>query len=356
MSIDTFNAGLVWGTPVRPDLLGVHLGAYKKALPTLNALRLCHRFGVGPKAHITKLPIEVEQAIEDIVFDRQIVTVNSRSEWVNSFMHFEGRCEPIDHALEGYCDIFDEVECEFLDELCDKCKEQGHCSKDCENDCRALIDGKINEGLYERDESQFETCMAEHDTWEKLIDQKPDGNFAKYDKVRPCEPFRLCDNDQFLQVLRKNFGLEAYFGTTRVTEHNLEAWPSDPNHKWHTDKALETTICFLTLPKQMTGETYYPLSEMEGEGGFLDIRGSQSYFVEPPTVHDRDKIVKQFQRALRVLKLKPYVHLSQLKAKVSATVLPEDASQNGSEGDGAEEESQKVKGELSLPYYPPLID
>lgn len=53
--------------PVRPDQLGGRLDAFQKILPALHALRMCHRFGRGPDVHVTKLPVEIEQIIEELV-------------------------------------------------------------------------------------------------------------------------------------------------------------------------------------------------------------------------------------------------------------------------------------------------
>lgn len=182
MALSSFNAGLFWAVPVSPALLGLHLETYKKALPTLQALRLCHRFGVGPQVHIKKLPTEIELLIEDHIFEANKSEV--RTSWVGSFRHFESRCEPIDHALETYYNIFGDVadEDEVQEMLCEKCRKDG-CSSDCGNDCVQLVDEHINEGLYEGDDRQLDCCMEERDMWEALINQAPDGEFAKYDKV-----------------------------------------------------------------------------------------------------------------------------------------------------------------------------
>ena len=67
MALSIASAGLAWGVPVRPDLLGRSLEAYDKCLPVLTALRLCYRFGKGSNAGITKLPVEIVVAIEHLI-------------------------------------------------------------------------------------------------------------------------------------------------------------------------------------------------------------------------------------------------------------------------------------------------
>ena len=43
-----------------------------------------------------------------------------------------------------------------------------------------------------------------------------------------------------LQILRRVFGLQAYFATSRVEEGKSPNWPSHKNHKWHAKDELET--------------------------------------------------------------------------------------------------------------------
>ena len=173
------NAGLAWGVPVRPDLFGEHLEAYMESLPKLNALRLCHRFGNGPNVHITKLPAELLIAIEDMIFE------HSRSQytgpWTGLFRHYEGRCEPVDHFLEGYYDVYGEVKEECIENLCERCQAGADdlCTEDCEKAVREVMNNSLMEGL----DWRFEDCEMQRSNWEAMISQKPNGQFVKYDKV-----------------------------------------------------------------------------------------------------------------------------------------------------------------------------
>lgn len=60
----TTRVEVAWAVPVKIEQLGAHLEAYTSLQTTLNALRLCNRFGSGTQATITKLPIELVQQIE----------------------------------------------------------------------------------------------------------------------------------------------------------------------------------------------------------------------------------------------------------------------------------------------------
>lgn len=55
------------------------------------------------------------------------------------------------------------------------------------------------------------------------------------------------------------------------------------------------------------------MSELEVDIGDAEVSSLQSSFVQLPSQVDHEKRVKQFSTALRTLKLKPYVHPSQLQ-------------------------------------------
>lgn len=66
--------------------------------PAIQTLRLCHRFGVGKKAYLPKLPQELVEEISTVIYlsHRQEVTKS----WVENQECFEGECRPKDHFTE----------------------------------------------------------------------------------------------------------------------------------------------------------------------------------------------------------------------------------------------------------------
>ena len=58
---------------------------------------------------------------------------------------------------------------------------------------------------------------------------------------------------------------------------------------------------------------------MEADCGSFEMEGAQSSFVDLTSTTNKDQRTKQIGRALRVLKLKPYIHPSQL----NDTITPE---------------------------------
>ena len=67
----------------------------------------------------------------------------------------------------------------------------------------------------------------------------------------------------------------------------------------------------------MMQEREYSMCEMEAECGFAHVQALQSCFVNICGSGQREKMVKQFHRALRILKLEPFIHPSQLNETIS---------------------------------------
>lgn len=188
--------------PVRPDILGERLQAYFKVVPTLHTLRLCHRFGKGPHVHITKLPAEIELAIE------KLIIVSSQREcyggWKSAFLHYEGRCAPMDHLEDVYSPLSDQASDHAV--LCASCLDQQHyyfCTEECETRCKPENINKCWTCSQTLDDSTcMRTCEAKihHDmntialedwevelnddscneTWENKIGKE---GFDRYEKV-----------------------------------------------------------------------------------------------------------------------------------------------------------------------------
>lgn len=97
------------GIPVNPAELLCNLDAFRKAIPTIETLRLCNQFGKGENAGVTKLPKELIGYIEEelLVLLRQEERHADRS-WVKRFCCFEGTCRPSDHM--DVVDFFNELD------------------------------------------------------------------------------------------------------------------------------------------------------------------------------------------------------------------------------------------------------
>ncbi|KAK3616255.1 hypothetical protein LTR56_026073 [Elasticomyces elasticus] len=312
----TIGAGLTWAVPVRPDELGDRLDRYTKALPQLHTLRLCHRFG-GPDAGITALPIELEQAIEDSLVHSARPTegryqlLASRGE---QFACFQSRCAPLDHLEDCNSSLSDaasdEIQpCEGCEEdwyndtckkLCtedtvDKCM---HCTRrlnfeKCLNSCRSKKTHLMNEyamnsqdwyGVHRETQSQW---------YDRINKDDKDGGF--YEHAR---------------TLAKHLGLGVVFHETRigVSDSDKAAWPKSAKYEWHDSDDLKTTLCYLTLPDYNAAPRSYVTTEMEDECGYVHVAAARAIAVPIPSPTKILKIQARFQRALRILTLRPYVH------------------------------------------------
>lgn len=116
MAQPTFHstAGLAWATPIRADILGAHLEAYKEYITALRTLRLCHQLGNkrtgAPTAFITRLPPEIVAMIANVIVRE------SRAKflrlWSRDLLCYEYQCNNLDHYTtheirDLYCEYKD---------------------------------------------------------------------------------------------------------------------------------------------------------------------------------------------------------------------------------------------------------
>ena len=205
---------------MKPDTLGESLDKLLKALPQVQTLRLCHRYGRGPQVHITKLPIEVEQAIEGLLIRSQKSGdidgwTPLTDTWRQQLECFESKCEPMTHLYEADANspISDEAGDDH--EPCYACEEDpygGSCENRCKKNDKKRCD-ECNSGSTKKDphlcenscyskkqviknEIAIEAWGSEKDhqatanRWLRRIDQSKDGGFVGLAKV--------CSSDSWL--------------------------------------------------------------------------------------------------------------------------------------------------------------
>ncbi|KAK5711265.1 hypothetical protein LTR15_012555 [Elasticomyces elasticus] len=265
----TLGAGLTWAVPVRPDELGDRLDCYTKALPQLHTLRLCHRFGTGSNVHITRLPLELEQAIEDILVHitrPNIVGYQLLGSRGEQFACFESRCAPMDHMEDCYSPLSDAASHEM--QLCGECEDDMytdscervctddtaekcmHCKtssgKDCLNSCESRQTRLMNQNAMGW-ENWYEEHRETQTHWGHRINKNQNGGFHDH-----------------AQILKKYLGLGVVFHNTRIGSSGKENWPMDANYEWHDEDGLETTLCYLTLPDHDEAQDSYDSTEMGG--------------------------------------------------------------------------------------------
>jgi len=94
----SLDVHLAWATPVKIETLGAHLEAYVNLLPIINTLRVCNRYGKGPKAAVTRLPPELVDAIEQYLITTERLRL--LEEWTSLPKCWYEECEPHEHFTE----------------------------------------------------------------------------------------------------------------------------------------------------------------------------------------------------------------------------------------------------------------
>ncbi|RMY14627.1 hypothetical protein D0868_01341 [Hortaea werneckii] len=350
------DAGLAWAVPVRPDTLGAHLEAYAAGIPAITALRLCHRFGTGPAAHITRLPRELVLLIEEYVHAANW-HLRSRPdcEWRSSFTCFQAWCEPRKH--EGDWSAYSAVVDSYMRE-CDHCTKNtmydNNCPYRCPDEhnrlCPACAKDKGPEACHRtcwgRRESELNQVLW---NFAAYFEQHESNQLTRMNKIRqgPASPFARYD---------RHFGLEAFFASTKIDRENLK-WPRDFQYRWHAPSDLRTTICYLTLPR--TGGPSGRLvngSTKEKQGRVL-VEAAQALAVDlESTAAPIANMRRRFTFAMKTLALTPSVHPSQKHASpVSANKLKMLNDEDRKYAEGQHEEATKTEPEDILgPDYPQL--
>ncbi|KAF2723993.1 hypothetical protein K431DRAFT_310345 [Polychaeton citri CBS 116435] len=293
---------LAWSMPVRPDLLGESLQAFDESLPTLLMLRLCHSYGRGPQAFVTRLPSEVVALIEHEIFIARRTKIREEVDedlmpenpWIELFSCFESRCQPVDHmddVMSGYLDA-------ALDNIspCSIClRHDDWCYSDyCVEGCRQLYDDAVNDILLDSDYISYrhwDNCGM----WKTRID--PEEGSARY-----------------VQVLRKFFGLDMWVAHTRLDEEHAHKDAKRAHSIWWTADTLRTTICYIFLPNDLP-KPHVLCREQNIEHG--DEMETVSTQVVP--LADLKSIIEEarlgrFRKVLKVLDLEPHVQRYQKEA------------------------------------------
>lgn len=155
--------------PVNPADFLCKLDAFRKALPTINSLRLCNRFGKGENTGITKLPRELIGFIEEELLELHREHEENRLYgWSKTYCCFEGSCRPSDHLdggdLDMYEDVIESAEIDLLKAHPEWSTADG---LDFPADYQDLLDEEVANRLDEyADEYMWEFCFQTKMEWE----------------------------------------------------------------------------------------------------------------------------------------------------------------------------------------------
>lgn len=278
--------GVVWGLPVDPAKLGAHLEAYVDMKPTIDALRLCNRFGGGPEAYITHLPQELVSMIE-LELVRKLRIHYYHSHWGN-----ELRC------LEQHCDLEDHFDEEEMQEIKIRAANELNLT---ETD---WVQNDRTEYLDYIEDQVYQTIVGSERVERKhfLKTRHWMGRFDLYGGH-----FNVLES-----TLASDFGLHAVISHHRIPNNQREL----RDYAAGSDHPAETTICYLTLPAIVATEDNRDGVDTEQTNVFRD--STMSAFLDITSLTITDKQSARFGRAMQILGLKPCIHFTQLSNTLAA--------------------------------------
>ncbi|KAK3676074.1 hypothetical protein LTR78_004266 [Recurvomyces mirabilis] len=271
---------LTWVQSVRPDLLGSHLEAYIKLIPTFNMLRLCARHGKGKAVTVNRLPTELVSQIEAELLAQEHYG-NDIPVWGKSAFCFRGFCDPIDH-LYSEQDLVRLYGHYFYDATIDETQAS---SAKLNEDKRADLNQVTMEddGLDDEILPGIQSWRAIHEESRSLWLSLTGG---------------ISDSDSgYLQSLNKMF--RQLFGLDLSVSHQTF------KAKWLHEDFKSGTQAFIMLPTSAQTSQCLP-ERLAGEQITVKLptEHTTSFCVAPPPQSTK-KSMARFTRCLKILQLEP---------------------------------------------------
>ncbi|KAK6441865.1 hypothetical protein LTR95_001896 [Oleoguttula sp. CCFEE 5521] len=280
------DVSMSWALPVKVDRLGAHLQAYVETLDTIITLRLCNRHGAGSGIFVQKLPVEIVQIIEKLIF-REICKAKY-PEWQVELHCFENECRPVDHlSREEQLDCYFGHDDYTADVCCDCQKEAGLPSHDEPDD----------EQLQKRLAKLDEQGHFDNYEWYDVHSERQGDWVTRVGNAKSIDGFF----DEHDELLGKHFGVSVWTSHVRL---DREKWR-------HNYDAAHTIVAYLTLPDPYQRELRWEMSEDDRECG--PWTGCESGYGIPVKLigHPTPASLQRFARAMNILDLKVFEHESQ---------------------------------------------
>jgi hypothetical protein len=266
--------------PVCIEKLGAHVEAFVNTLPTITALRLCHKFGSGSRCSIRKLPVELIDAIEEFIIEP--ARERALDVWTKDYQCWQLKCDILDDhfTYEEQHDLYHNRHRYYTDHEREKQEcLAGNClfSQDMDADMAAEARAKAV-GCVQLDWGH------RHDENNQLWD-------AKASSIASSSIFK-----KHRALLERHFGIDIWTSHVRLQ-------PPEPN-KWNSDEGRNATMAYLTLPHQATlqpnGARY---------AWRAHISNTQCGHAMPVTLAaaPTPKSLERFPRALKLLGLEVFV-------------------------------------------------
>lgn len=109
------------------------------------------------------------------------------------------------------------------------------------------------------------------------------------------------------------------------------------------------TSCLLTLPCAVANEEIDKIYTDSGSGDYGENLTSASFLIDPASLSLRKKDRALFKHAMRVLGLQPFIHLYQMRHRLSARLKkPIHINRIDSEGTTSDPDDRSVRGDREL--------
>ena len=281
--------------PVRVDKLGAHLEAYIKTRPTINALRLCGRFGTGPHCYINKLPVELITVIE--IFVVEPVRVKALKTWASEYKCFEVKCDLVDDHFTRK-----EQHTMFHKHKRIKCPGSRFCSFCLKRGPKTIA--KHHEALLE--------FVANSDYWEDAH-----GNKGERWENKVVTHLPTCVFKKHQGFVKSHFGIDIWISKVRLPPPSDSA---DKTGRWALlDEARYTILAYMTMPNNVSSREDWDGIEDE----FDDFQGGFAKPVELGAM-PTEASLRRFSRALNLLDLEVFIHPIQSKQQMTVVSPPSD--------------------------------
>jgi hypothetical protein len=249
------------------------------------ALRLCNRFGSGPRCHINKLPVELISTIERSVVES--ARVKAFNAWSSYFRCFELKCDTLDDHFthEEQHDMYHHY-------MLDTCPGRRFCS----------FHRKLEPASAARRKALL-GYVKEMQYWDEPHDSKTQGWATKIDTEGPS-----CIFTKHQALVRSHFGIDIWILNVRLpplsnNTPGVDWWKQDQDHN--------TTLAYLTMPNNV------PLQKNWAKVGDYDF---ETGFAMPLTLGavPTEASLRRFPRAMHILSLEVFSQSTQAGALVSA--------------------------------------
>ena len=271
---------------MRIDKLGAHLEAYIQTLPTIIALRLCGRFGTGPRCHINKLPSELISEIEKFVVEP--ARVEALETWSSEYRCFELKCDIVD----------DHFTLEDQHKLCHSATLSV---------CFGESDCPFGRGIGDKMIAEHRTALVYHVDKSFFWTEPHITKVRKWVKRTDTERSN-CIFNEHREFVRNQFGIDIWTSNVRI--------PPLINHQadeqWKQGESQRTAMAYMTLPDKAS-------SREDWLGDVYDHGKLQSGYAMPVKVGavPTEASLRRLPRAMNILGLDVFIHPTQKGTVIS---------------------------------------